>query len=64
LAPQFERLLRGWLHDGFSIVALRDLAASLQGASLPRHFIEMGAVAGRSGVLALQGARVLEAASA
>jgi peptidoglycan/xylan/chitin deacetylase (PgdA/CDA1 family) len=64
LAPQFERLLRGWLADGFTIVPLRDLAASLQRPTLPRHLIEMGAIAGRSGVLALQGARLPEPASA
>jgi peptidoglycan/xylan/chitin deacetylase (PgdA/CDA1 family) len=64
LAPQFERLLRGWLADGFTIVPMRDLAASLQGVRLPRHLIEMGEIAGRSGVLALQGARVAERVSA
>jgi undecaprenyl phosphate-alpha-L-ara4FN deformylase len=62
LAPQFEQLLRGWLHDGFTIVPLRELAASLQSASLPRHLVQMGAIAGRSGLLALQGARVPEPA--
>jgi len=64
LAPKFERLLRGWLDDGFSIVPLRDLAASLHRLSLPRHLIELGAIAGRSGVLALQGARVVVAPNA
>lgn len=64
LAPQFEKLLRGWLMDGLGIVPMRDLAASLQGVRLPRHVITMGEIAGRSGVLALQGARVPEAVQA
>jgi undecaprenyl phosphate-alpha-L-ara4FN deformylase len=58
LAPQFEGLLRGWLADGFAVVPLRDLAASLDREHLPRHVINMGAIPGRSGVLALQGERV------
>jgi undecaprenyl phosphate-alpha-L-ara4FN deformylase len=60
LAREFEQLLRGFLHDGFAIVPLSDLAASLPRERLPRHLIERGAIAGRSGVLALQGARVPE----
>jgi peptidoglycan/xylan/chitin deacetylase (PgdA/CDA1 family) len=61
LAPQFGRLLRGWMSDGFAIVPLREIAASVQPEHLPRHLIEMGPIAGRSGVLALQGARVAHA---
>jgi undecaprenyl phosphate-alpha-L-ara4FN deformylase len=64
LAPQFERLLRGWLEDGYALVALRDLAATLQRERLPRHVITMGAIPGRSGVLALQGERVAGPAGA
>jgi peptidoglycan/xylan/chitin deacetylase (PgdA/CDA1 family) len=63
-APQFEELLQGWLADGFTIVPMCDLAASLQGTPLPRHAIEMGEVPGRSGRLALQGQRVHDAAGA
>jgi peptidoglycan/xylan/chitin deacetylase (PgdA/CDA1 family) len=62
LAPQFEELLRGWLEDGFTLVPMRDLAASLERQSLPRHVIKMGAIPGRSGVLALQAERVPEPA--
>jgi undecaprenyl phosphate-alpha-L-ara4FN deformylase len=58
LAPQFEALLKGWVADGFAIVPLRDVAASLDRSRLPRHEVEMGPIAGRSGVLALQGAPV------
>jgi len=64
LAPQFDKLLHGWLTDGFTIVPLRALAASLVGAQLPRHVIEMGEIAGRSGRLALQGQRIAAAAAA
>ena len=63
LAPQFEHLLRGWLADGFALVPLRDLAASLDRKRLPRHVIDMGSIPGRSGVLALQGERVAAAAA-
>jgi undecaprenyl phosphate-alpha-L-ara4FN deformylase len=58
LLPEFEALLKGWLDDGFALVPLRDIAASVQLEQLPRHAVEMGPIAGRSGVLALQGARV------
>jgi len=61
LAPQFERLLRGWISDGFAIVPLREIAAAARHEPLPRHLIKMGSIAGRSGLLALQGARVAHA---
>jgi len=64
LAPQFEHLLRAWLADGFALVPLRDLAATLDRKRLPRHVINMGAIPGRSGVLALQGESVAGPASA
>jgi len=64
LAAQFEQLLRGWLADGWAIVPMRELAACLDVKSLPRHVIEMGAIPGRSGVLALQGAPLAPALSA
>jgi peptidoglycan/xylan/chitin deacetylase (PgdA/CDA1 family) len=62
LAPQFERLLRNWAEDGFTLVPLRDLAADLHRELLPRHVIAMGSIPGRSGVLALQAQRVSEPA--
>jgi len=64
LAPQFERLLRGWREDGFALVPLADLGADLRRENLPRHLIAMGAIPGRSGVLALQAQRVDEPPSA
>jgi peptidoglycan/xylan/chitin deacetylase (PgdA/CDA1 family) len=55
LAPAFERLLEGWKAQGFSLVALRDLAAATPTESLPLHAVLEGPVPGRSGHLALQG---------
>ncbi|MGJ7511320.1 polysaccharide deacetylase family protein [Variovorax sp. GT1P44] len=56
LMPAFERLLRGWKTQGHSLVALGDLAAATETSDLPRHRLLQGEVAGRSGVLAVQGA--------
>ncbi len=62
LAPQFERLLGGWIE--------RRALRSCRCASSPHRpsvsichgiVVEMGPIAGRSGVLALQGARVAQA---
>lgn len=58
LAPAFERLLEGWRAQGYRLVSCRELFASLDIASLPRHRVAYGDIAGRSGQLALQGARV------
>lgn len=55
LAPLFERLLMGWREQGYELVALRDLAATLDQALLPRHEVVRGEIAGRSGTLMLQG---------
>ena len=58
LLPQFEWLVRRWQEDGCEIVAMRDLAAGVDVRALPRHEVRMGAVEGRSGVLAVQGQRI------
>ena len=55
LMPAFERLLRGWKAQGHSLVAVGDLAAATELADLPRHVLVQGEVAGRSGMLAVQG---------
>ena len=55
LAPAFERLLEGWKAQGYELVALRDLRASLDPAALPLHAVQDGEIRGRSGTLALQG---------
>ncbi len=64
LLPQFERLLSGWISQGFEIVAMRDLFAHLQVNHLRRHEVDLDEVPGRSGTLAIQGRRLTEAASA
>jgi len=55
LLPVLERLLEGWKRQGYELVALRDMAESLDWMQLPRHEVIMGEIAGRSGTLALQG---------
>ncbi len=62
LLPQFEWLLRRWIEEGCAIVAMRDLAASLDASSLPRHDVQMAGIPGRSGVLAVQGRRLAASA--
>jgi undecaprenyl phosphate-alpha-L-ara4FN deformylase len=63
LLPQFQWLLERWREDGCAILAMRDLAASLDAGALPRHEVRLGEVAGRSGVLAVQGPPVPRAAA-
>lgn len=57
LADTFERLLAGWREQGYRLVSCRTLFESLDAASLPRHHVLYGEIAGRSGQLALQGPR-------
>mgnify|MGYP001473343087 CR=1 FL=1 len=59
LAPVFEELLFGWKQQGYDLVSMRSLAESLDLKSLPRNEIAIGAIAGRSGTLAQQGAEFL-----
>ena len=58
LAPAFMRLLDGWRAQGYTLVSTRALFESLDPATLPLHEIAVGEIPGRSGTLALQGARV------
>ncbi len=51
----FERLLREWRARGHRLTDLATYAASLDPQRLPRCRIEAGTVAGRSGMLAVQG---------
>ena len=64
LLPQFERLLRAWLDEGCTPVAMREIASALTPSDLPRYRVELEEVPGRSGVLAVQGRAVGEAAAA
>jgi peptidoglycan/xylan/chitin deacetylase (PgdA/CDA1 family) len=63
LAPAFERLLEGWKAQGYDLVALRELRAALDPASLPLHAVLDGEIPGRSGTLALQGPAFLPSPS-
>jgi len=51
----FATLLAGWRGQGYELVSLKSLHASLDVAHLPRHEVVLGSVPGRSGTLALQG---------
>lgn len=55
-APVFERLLEGWIAQGYTLTSLADYSRSLDFAALPRHTVICGTVPGRSGTLATQGA--------
>src|SRR6266853_893213 len=59
LAPAFDAMLAGWKSQGYDLVSMRALAESLDLRSLPRNEIAFGSVAGRSGLLALQGREFL-----
>ncbi|MDF1483783.1 polysaccharide deacetylase family protein [Ramlibacter sp. H39-3-26] len=48
-------LIAGWRTQGHALVSLADLHATLDPATLPRLRIAQGTIAGRSGLLALQG---------
>lgn len=51
----FDRLLGNWKGGGFSIVALRDIHASLDVGKLPRHTVECAEIPGRIGPRMVQG---------
>ncbi|QLG87291.1 4-deoxy-4-formamido-L-arabinose-phosphoundecaprenol deformylase [Chitinibacter bivalviorum] len=55
LADTFEKLLLGWQNQGYQLVSCKAAFESLDMKQLPRHQVLMGEIAGRSGVLALQG---------
>lgn len=55
LAPVLDRLLAGWRAQGYTLCALRDLAAHLADTTLPRCEMLRGEVPGRSGTLMVQG---------
>jgi len=61
LAPVFEQLLAGWRAQGYELVALRDYFGNLTPKTLPRCSVEMAAVPGRAGTLAVQGDEFLAA---
>lgn len=54
-----ERLLTTWREQGYEMVSLGTLSATLNPASLPRHEILRGEIPGRSGLLMVQGEEFL-----
>jgi undecaprenyl phosphate-alpha-L-ara4FN deformylase len=62
LAPVLESLLDGWKSQGYELVAMRDLVASVSPPNLPLHTVLQAPVAGRSGTLAVQGPAFLATA--
>jgi hypothetical protein len=61
LAAVFEQLLVGWRAQGYELMDLRSYFNSLARKTLPRSLVRTAAVAGRSGMLAVQGADFLAA---
>jgi peptidoglycan/xylan/chitin deacetylase (PgdA/CDA1 family) len=59
LASVFEKLLTGWHEQGYSIVAMQDIADQLDRDTLPHHQVTHGTVPGRLGTLMVQGAEFL-----
>jgi peptidoglycan/xylan/chitin deacetylase (PgdA/CDA1 family) len=57
-APAFLRLVDTWRARGARLLTLAALRRGLDPATLPRARLEQGTVPGRSGLLAVQGARV------
>lgn len=55
LLDTFDRLLAGWKQQGYRLVSTRALFETLDPAALPKCAVRMDSIAGRSGVLALQG---------
>ncbi|MEO1765951.1 polysaccharide deacetylase family protein [Thiobacter aerophilum] len=55
LAPVFERLLAGWLDQGYELTDLAGLRAALDVTQLPYHEVVLREIPGRSGRLCVQG---------
>ena len=58
LLSVFERLIEGWRVQGHTLVSLNSLHEDRRAAELPKHRVELAAIPGRSGALAVQGKRV------
>ena len=59
--PVFERLLLGWIGQGYRLVSLETMARGLDRDALPRCTVLWGTVPGRTGELIGQGPPVKEA---
>ena len=56
LLPQFTYLLQRWREAGLTLASMHEYHAKLDGAGIARHELVWSELAGRSGVLASQGA--------
>jgi peptidoglycan/xylan/chitin deacetylase (PgdA/CDA1 family) len=54
LAPWFDRLLQGWRQQGYELVSLGALAASIDRKSVPARQVQYASIPGRSGTLAFE----------
>lgn len=59
LAPILERLLDGWIAQGYELVPTRRLLENVNLAALPRHEVQWDEIPGRSGTLMVQGEEFL-----
>jgi peptidoglycan/xylan/chitin deacetylase (PgdA/CDA1 family) len=59
LGGTLERLLTGWREQGYELVSMGQLSATLDLTRLPRHEMMRGELPGRSGTLMLQGEEYL-----
>ena len=59
LTPVFDKLLEGWKAQGYELVAMRELVAATDPASIPLHSVVAGTVPGRSGTVSCQSAPFL-----
>ena len=59
LSHVLDDLLSGWKAQGYELVAVRDICATLDIAKLPRHEVQFAEIQGRSGKLLLQGPEFL-----
>ena len=59
LSPVLDQLLAGWKAQGYKLVAIRDIYATLNLSKLPRHEVKFAEIPGRSGNLMVQGPEFL-----
>jgi len=64
LLGAFTRLLAGWREQGYALGSLGELYATLDPGRLPCHAVVNGEVAGRSGLLAVQGPELMSSGAA
>jgi undecaprenyl phosphate-alpha-L-ara4FN deformylase len=53
--PIFEQLMQGWQAQGYELVSMQQYLQDLEAEALPRHEVVMREIAGRTGVLSVQG---------